>query len=263
MAVEEWVEVEGASVEIAVKAALEELGISEESKAQVQVIRDPKPGFGPVSTALVRVKPVPRGRGRGLTAGTKERPQGGRHRRQAPKFKFNYEPSLSGPKRPKAKQRHASKGGGGQAKGTQGQAAEDRRNPYLVLGVAYGASIRDVRRGFAKRAKDISNDLMTTYTMEDLNWALYQLEQSLEDADIDVTIYRVPANPSVLNVSPMDSKKSGVPPNHSPSLDQWTNPFQVDSRATEDVIDTTIIDWVELYISSAVDLACIPYPDPE
>lgn len=140
--------------------------------------------------------------------------------------------------------------------------ADDRRNPYLVLGVAYGASIRDVRRGFARRAKDVHNDIITAYTLEDLNWALYQLEQSLEDADIDVTIYRVPANPSTLSASPTDNKNSPFP-NHPPSPYQWKNPFQVDPRATEDVIDVAIIGWVNSYLSSAGDLACIPYPVSE
>ena len=105
-------------MEIAVKAALDELDISEESKAQVQVIRQPQRGFLGIGrqNALVRVKPSPkRGRKRSR-GGRKRKPQGGRQpsgqRRQ---------PSASGARKPKAKQQQAAKGARRQAGPSQGR----------------------------------------------------------------------------------------------------------------------------------------------
>lgn len=80
MVAEEWVEVEGITVEVAVKAALEELGIPEESKAQVKVIREPQRGFLGIGRqdALVRVKPGPKEGRRRSRGGRKRKPQRGR-----------------------------------------------------------------------------------------------------------------------------------------------------------------------------------------
>lgn len=83
MSAEEWVEVEGITVEVAVKAALEELGIPDEAKAQVKVIREPKRGFLGIGRqdALVRVKPGPKEGRRRSRGGRKRKPQ---QRRQSP-----------------------------------------------------------------------------------------------------------------------------------------------------------------------------------
>ena len=60
----EWVEVKGASVELAVQAALEELGIEDADRAEVKVLQEPKPGFLGIGRqdAIVRVKPKSKGR---------------------------------------------------------------------------------------------------------------------------------------------------------------------------------------------------------
>ena len=68
----EWVEVKGPSIEVAVSAALEELGLSNAEEAEVEVIQEPEKGFLGVGRkeAVVRVKTKPkqqrrRRRGRG------------------------------------------------------------------------------------------------------------------------------------------------------------------------------------------------------
>lgn len=122
MVVEEWVEVEGGSVEIAVKAALEALDIPEESQAQVEILREPQRGFLGIGRqdALVRVKPRPKRARKRSRGGRKRNPQGGRQpsgqRRQ---------PSPSGAK-PQAKQRQARGGAGRQAKGARRQPEPSR-----------------------------------------------------------------------------------------------------------------------------------------
>ncbi len=73
----DWVEVRGRSVHVAVAAGLEELGLSSEDQADIEVIQEPEKGFLGIGgqDAIVRIKPKPRRRRR----------RGGRHRRQPDK----------------------------------------------------------------------------------------------------------------------------------------------------------------------------------
>lgn len=63
----EWVEVRGKTVEVAVEAALEELGLASAEEADVEILQEPDRGFLGIGgqDAIVRVKPRPKGRGRG------------------------------------------------------------------------------------------------------------------------------------------------------------------------------------------------------
>jgi len=62
----EWVEVQGKSVEVAVEAALTELGIPNREAADVEIIQEPSRGFLGMGgqTAIVRVKAKPKSSGR-------------------------------------------------------------------------------------------------------------------------------------------------------------------------------------------------------
>lgn len=107
----EWVEVKGASVELAVQAALEELGI-EADRAEVKVLQQPKPGFLGIGRqdAIVRVKPKSRGR-RGRAG--RNRPR----KRKAPR-----KPGSDGgvPPKDRGKTRGAAKAKSRQAAGKTG-----------------------------------------------------------------------------------------------------------------------------------------------
>ena len=113
----EWVEVKGASVELAVQAALEELGIEDADRAEVKVLQEPKPGFLGIGRqdAIVRVKPKSRGRR-------------GRAGRGRPKKKAPRKPS-SGRGAP-PKDRSKARGGAAKAKSRQagGKAGGDSRS---------------------------------------------------------------------------------------------------------------------------------------
>jgi spoIIIJ-associated protein len=58
----EWVEVEASSIEAAVQAALEELGLKSVDEAEVEVLQQPEKGFLGVGRqdAIIRVKPAPK-----------------------------------------------------------------------------------------------------------------------------------------------------------------------------------------------------------
>lgn len=61
----EWVEVRGRSVDIAVEAALQELGLAQD-QVDVEILQEPDKGFLGIGArdAVVRVKPKPKGRSR-------------------------------------------------------------------------------------------------------------------------------------------------------------------------------------------------------
>ncbi len=114
----EWVEVEGKTVDVAVKAALEELGIDSVEEAEIEVIKEPERGFLGFggSMALVRVKPRPkkkrrrRGRRRGGKGGEDEQRSGQQQGRQ--------------------RERSDSKGDGRQRReGQQGDRTPERAKP--------------------------------------------------------------------------------------------------------------------------------------
>lgn len=72
------------------------------------------------------------------------------------------------------------------------------RNPYLVLGVDFGASRQDARRHFAHAARRIRKQ-GGLWSREDLTWALHEIE-SLETNPADtVSIFRVPADPAAFD----------------------------------------------------------------
>ncbi len=66
----EWVEVKGPSVEVAVEAALAELGIESREDADVEILQEPEKGFLGIgrTDAVVRVKPRPKKRRRTRSA---------------------------------------------------------------------------------------------------------------------------------------------------------------------------------------------------
>lgn len=70
------------------------------------------------------------------------------------------------------------------------------RNPYLILGVDFGSSGDEARHAFAHAARRIRRQ-GGAWGVEDLNWALHEIE-ALEFNPADtVSLYRVPADKRV------------------------------------------------------------------
>lgn len=76
---------------------------------------------------------------------------------------------------------------------------DERRNPYLILGVPYGASRGEARRAAARRTRELRQRQVAPYTIEDVTWALHQVEQVIDDPASGVEVFRVPAAPGVLD----------------------------------------------------------------
>ncbi len=76
--------------------------------------------------------------------------------------------------------------------------SENRRNPYLILGVPYGSSIEVATKAFAKNTKRSRHEENYPYSLEDLTWARNQIKAHLENPTADLSTYRVPADPDAL-----------------------------------------------------------------
>jgi hypothetical protein len=71
------------------------------------------------------------------------------------------------------------------------------RNPYVILGIDYGANLSEARRAFVKRVRRVKGESDPTFTEDEVTAALHQLEQIARDPENAVEVYRVPGNPAV------------------------------------------------------------------
>jgi hypothetical protein len=102
-----------------------------------------------------------------------------------------------------------------------------QRNPYLILGVPFGTHRDDARRAFAFAAKRLRANSDGPYAVEDLTWALQEIESLDKDPENMVDHFRVPADPVVFHVDGPgvfrpDPRCMGrrTTPNDCPSLDR-------------------------------------------
>lgn len=97
---------------------------------------------------------------------------------------------------------------------------KDRRNPYVVLGLPFGASRSEALIGFARAQKNLRSGAHQ-YGPEDFTWALHQIEQILLEPELALEVYRVPADPELFeepdsfglfNPAPVPSKRTTSKP---------------------------------------------------
>lgn len=81
----------------------------------------------------------------------------------------------------------------------------DTRNPYVILGIPYGANRDVATRAFARKAKGKrrtrGSDSAGTGELTNLTWALNQISEHIRDPRTAVDVYRIPADPSALEAT--------------------------------------------------------------
>jgi spoIIIJ-associated protein len=128
----EWVEVRGKSIDVAVAAAMNELGVADRSQVDVEVVQEPERGFLGLGgrDAIVRVKPKPAGRDRRGRGSRERRPRTGNGNRSASAPQGNRPQSAGGNRsggRPSG--RPAGQGRGGNPSRTSGGARRSESRP--------------------------------------------------------------------------------------------------------------------------------------
>lgn len=72
------------------------------------------------------------------------------------------------------------------------------RNPYVMLGVPFGASRDQATLAFTARAKRLRRDPDGAGALTDLTWALNQITDVVKDPSLLINVYRVPADMGAL-----------------------------------------------------------------
>jgi hypothetical protein len=68
------------------------------------------------------------------------------------------------------------------------------RNPYVILGIPFGATRDQAARAFARRAKGQRRAREATERLTELTWALNQVQDAIADPRTALHVYRVPAD---------------------------------------------------------------------
>jgi hypothetical protein len=74
-------------------------------------------------------------------------------------------------------------------------------NPYVILGIDYGASLSEARKAFVRRVRAVKVEPEPIYSEDEVTAALHQLEQIARDPENAVEVYRIPGNPAVFEES--------------------------------------------------------------
>lgn len=69
------------------------------------------------------------------------------------------------------------------------------RNPYVILGIPFGASRAEANVAFARKARALRRDGSDLDLMTDLTWALQRIDVSIREPAAAMEMYRIPADP--------------------------------------------------------------------
>jgi hypothetical protein len=89
----------------------------------------------------------------------------------------------------------------------------DRRNPYFVLGLDFGADARAAQAAFARLSRRLRRGRSGDYGIEDATRALHEIEHPATDPRANLDLYRVPADPAAYDYQPVDGVLSLAPQN--------------------------------------------------
>lgn len=72
------------------------------------------------------------------------------------------------------------------------------RNPYIILGIPFGASRADANAAFARKAQALKREGGSLDQMTDLTWALQRISVAIRQPATAMELYRIPADPEAL-----------------------------------------------------------------
>jgi uncharacterized RDD family membrane protein YckC len=96
----------------------------------------------------------------------------------------------------------------------------EKRNPYLLLGVPYGTDRGAAARAYARAVRRARGATDSPVTLEDLSWALHEIEKGIADPELDLRYLRIPALPDAY----IDPRADPVLTVRTPPLERSTVP---------------------------------------
>ena len=121
----------------------------------------------------------------------------------------------------------------------------DRRNPYVILGIPFGASSEQARAGFARITRRLRQDPDSRYTKEDLTWALHQVERIITNPELAFEVYRVPASSTALITTHhgvFHPAPHTIPRQTEPSSDEWD---LIRRMALSEALRRFLAQWIQ------------------
>ena len=87
----------------------------------------------------------------------------------------------------------------------------EARNPYLLLGIPFGSARETALTAFARKSRSLRRaGAEGKSRMADLTWALNQVTESLHNPQVNMAIYRIPADPAAFATSGAGVLNPGV-----------------------------------------------------
>lgn len=73
----------------------------------------------------------------------------------------------------------------------------ESRNPYIILGIPFGSSREVALAAFARKSRPLRRlGREGNAAMTDLTWALSQVSELVGDPAVNLTLFRIPADPA-------------------------------------------------------------------
>jgi hypothetical protein len=103
------------------------------------------------------------------------------------------------------------------------------RNPYLILGLPFGASREEVDRAFERRRGPLQASADEHRDeLADLEWAVRRIKEGPDDPSLETLVYRLPSDADAMRA---DGGGVFAPPPETPPADWATTPTGVRVRA--------------------------------
>lgn len=114
------------------------------------------------------------------------------------------------------------------------------RNPYLILGLPFGASRDEANVAFARRGRALrrQGDRGKDQLVE-LTWALNQIDEAIADPHAALEIYRIPADPNAFD--PEGRGLFAPPPER---MERRTEASNSDARASVERSIAEVLAWI-------------------
>ncbi len=178
----EWVEVKGPSVEVAVEAALAELGVSSREEVDVEVLQQPEKGFLGIgrTDAVVRVKPLPKKRRRQRPSGNKG---GGDQRKTAQRGgEKRSQPRQGRDQQDRSGQGRNQKGSSGQPRDQKKQSGQRQQQKPGNQAKSQEKRTAEARPATAGRERNAAPEKETTVSREEQASVVGEFLEGLLDA---------------------------------------------------------------------------------
>lgn len=102
----------------------------------------------------------------------------------------------------------------------------DRRNPYVLLGVPFSASADNAQAAFARKARGLRRQPDGAEKLHELTWALNQVTEILRHPELALNVFRIPSDAAAFEATGYGILNPGperLARQHNSSEEAWTS----------------------------------------